>query len=117
MELKATNDGKLAFDNQLTGLFKDVEGFENSIVHGTGKISAKGGFDWAAGFSHLGKNHKFQILADVKKDTNINTETVWRPCNWMVVAEKARFDTSLKNTDFEIASNLAFPGATGLVTG
>ena len=109
MECKATNDGKIAFKNELNGLFKvslflltylysffviqDVEGFENAAVHLDGSLK-KGAADWGIGFSHEGKNHKFWMLADAKKDPNFNTETVWRPCNWMVMAEKARFDTT-----------------------
>ena len=74
----------------------------------------KGAADWGVGFSHSGKDHKFQLIADAKREKpNFNTETVWRPCNWMVIAEKARFNTSFKDTDFEVLTNVSFPGTTG----
>lgn len=112
LECKATNDGKIAFKNEFNGLFKDVEGFENAAVHLDGTLK-KGAADWGVGFSHEGKNHKFWMLADARKDPSFNTETVWRPCDWMVLAEKARFDTTFKDSNFEVLTNVSFPGTSG----
>lgn len=59
MEVKATNDGKIAFKNEMNGLFKDFEGLENSAVTTEGTISAKDGLKWDAGLRHCGKDHHF----------------------------------------------------------
>jgi len=40
MEIKATNDGKIKFTNEFSGVFKDVDGFENSAVTMEGTASA-----------------------------------------------------------------------------
>jgi len=66
-ELKATNDGKLAFTNEFTGLFKDVEGFENSAITNEGTISSKDGLKMDAGFRHCGKDHHFHMKSTLNK--------------------------------------------------
>jgi len=66
MEIKATQDGKFKFTNEFAGVFKDVEGFEDSAAIFEGTASKAGGLDWDAGFRHSGKDHIFKISAKVQ---------------------------------------------------
>jgi hypothetical protein len=61
LEVKATNDGKVKFSNELTGLFKDIEGMEDSAVTNDGVVSSAGGMKMDLGFKHSGKDHKFHL--------------------------------------------------------
>lgn len=111
MELKASNDGKIKFTNEFTGLMKDIEGFEDSVIFQDGEVSAAKGANWDAGFTHNGKDHKFTIQAKVQKDPTFITNTVWRPVDWFVVGEKSELNTSLTNTKSEIRSVANMPGS------
>jgi len=71
MELKASNDGKCKFSNEFSGLFKDVEGFEDSAVTTSGTVSAADGMKLDVGFIHNGKDHKFDIKASASKDPTV----------------------------------------------
>jgi len=66
MELKSTNDGKHKFSNEFTGLFKDIEGFEDSAVTTSGTVSSADGMKLDVGFMHNGKDHKFNIKASAE---------------------------------------------------
>jgi len=50
LEIKATNDGKVKFSNEFTGLFKDIEGMEDSAVTNDGVVSSAGGLKMDLGF-------------------------------------------------------------------
>lgn len=116
-EFKATNNGNIAFNSDFTGLFKDVEGLEKSAVTFEGNLSAAKGLDWEAGFKHDGKDHFFHAKSQIKSSPAFTTEAVWRPCDWLVLGEKANFDTTMKGTKINVKSAMCWPGANGFHLG